>query len=280
MIKLVLSDVDGTIVPLGAGKVDGRTIDAIEDLQATGVRVGLATGRDVQELLNMFDGYDGALQTGILSNGQKLLVDGEIARLTLLDLDALERVARIVATYDETFMTLYPFETRPENPVYCINADPDHMARCEKRYSFTAIPIDHVPRVEAIGSTIACDLPQSVLDEIKERAAEACPELDFVQPSEHWCDIIPKGLNKGTALPELLRALDITADEVVVFGDAENDVSILSAVENSVVVADAMPAAKAAARWQIGPCADLAVAQALHEIARVAGTDELPAFMR
>ena len=280
MIKLVLSDVDGTIVPLGAGKVDPKTIDAIEHLRSTGVQVGLATGRDVQELLNMFDGYDGALQTGILSNGQKLMVDGEIARLTLLDLDALERVAQIVAGYDETFMTLYPFKTTHDNPVYCINADPDHMARCEKRYSFTAIPTDHVPRVDAIGSTIACDLPQSVLDEIKGRAAEACPELDFVQPSEHWCDIIPKGLNKGTALPELLRELDITADEVVVFGDADNDVSILSAVENSVVVADAMPAAKAAARWQIGPCADLSVAQALREIARVAGTDELPAFMR
>ena len=78
----------------------------------------------------------------------------------------------------------------------------------------------------------------------------------------------------------LMDELGITSDEVVMFGDADNDLAILQAVENSVVVAGATPAAKAAAKWHIGACEDEAVAEALEGIARAAREGGAPAFMR
>ena len=52
------------------------------------------------------------------------------------------------------------------------------------------------------------------------------------------------------------------------FGDANNDIEMLSAVPNSVAVASATADAKAAARWHIGPVEEDAVPHAIAAIAR------------
>ena len=56
-------------------------------------------------------------------------------------------------------------------------------------------------------------------------------------------------------------------DEVVVFGDADNDLPMFAAVENPVAVAGATPEAAEAARWHIGACEDDAVAAAIEALA-------------
>jgi hydroxymethylpyrimidine pyrophosphatase-like HAD family hydrolase len=78
----------------------------------------------------------------------------------------------------------------------------------------------------------------------------------------------------------LLDELGIAREEVVVFGDADNDLAILLGVENSVAVDNATSAVKEAAKWHIGPCDDDAVAQALEDIARAVRTGTTPDFMR
>lgn len=91
---------------------------------------------------------------------------------------------------------------------------------------------------------------------------------------------MPAGVNKGSSLGALLDELGISSDEVVFFGDAENDLQIMEKVENSVAVANATPAAAAAARWHIGSSADDSVAAALEDIACSAREGRLPSFMR
>lgn len=276
MIKLVLSDVDGTLIPLGEPHASRRTVEAIDALAGTDVRFGLATGRDVFELARLFAGSDSAYRTGILSNGKRIVVDGEVVRLTLIDNDALQRISEFLGEYDDTFATAYPAESDASNTVYCMGTKKEELVPWGERFSFTGVPVPRVPDVRVIGATIACAQDQSVLDEIKRRAAGLFPEFDFVQPAPHWCDIVPKGLNKGTALPWLLEELGVGRDEVMVMGDADNDVTILSAVEHAVVVANGTPAARAAARWHIGPCEEGAAAELLEALA--AGNGSLTAL--
>ena len=98
-----------------------------------------------------------------------------------------------------------------------------------------------------------------------------------MRPSANWTDVLPKGLNKGSALSLLLDELGISSDEVVVCGDADNDLAILSRVENSVAVANAMPAVKEATKWHIGSAEDDAMAGLLEHIA-AHGMDGLKEF--
>lgn len=279
MIKLVLSDVDGTLIPLGRGGASKRTMDAIRRVQDAGVRFGVSTGRDIVELNSLFDGDDVAFRTGILSNGKKLLVDGEVVRLSLIENEALSRLAEEVSTYPGTMVTAYPLKTDETNPIYCMGATQEELEEWAKTYAFVGTRVDHMPNVEIIGATIACSAGQEVLDRIETYVQTQCPEFDLGKPSERWWDILPKGLNKGTALSLLLDELDVSRDEVVVFGDADNDLAILLAVENAVAVENATPAVKAAAKWHIGPCDEDSVARALEDIAHAVRTGTTPAFM-
>ena len=280
MIKLVLCDVDGTLIPLGSHGATARTMQAISRVREAGVQFGLATGRDVVELMQLFDGNDLPFRTGILSNGKKVFVDREMVRLSLISNEGLERLAAKVTEYPGVMMTAYPFETDASNPIYCLGTTAEEMEGWAKIYSFNGILADEVPPIEIIGATIALPDDEEIMRSVERDARELCPEFDIAKPSVRWWDILPKGLNKGTALQMLMDELGITSDEVVMFGDADNDLAILQAVENSVVVEGATPAAKAAAKWQIGACEDEAVADALEDIARAARVGGIPEFMR
>ena len=54
MIKLVLSDMDNTIVPLGVGRVSDRMCAAVHACLDAGVRFAPATGRDPDGLERFF----------------------------------------------------------------------------------------------------------------------------------------------------------------------------------------------------------------------------------
>lgn len=59
--------------------------------------------------------------------------------------------------------------------------------------------------------------------------------------------IMPPGATKGTGLEKLLKLTGFSPRNLVSFGDAENDISLLRAGEIGVAVADAVPSLKAAA---------------------------------
>jgi Cof subfamily protein (haloacid dehalogenase superfamily) len=279
MIKLVLTDMDNTLLPFGCERVSPRALDAIRELRAAGVEFGPATGRDAQELLRFFGGSDSAFQTGILSNGKKVYLDGQLKHVSYIDNAALQRLADYVGGYEGCFVTAYPFKTDASNPAWCIGATAEEVAPYARDFRFAPTLADAVPEDKLIAATVACPLGQDVLEKIKARGMELCPEFDIVQPVARWCDVVPHGLNKGTALPLLLDSMGITPDEVLFFGDAENDLAIMRVVPNSVAVANATPAAAAAARYHIGRCDEDSVAAALEELACATREGRTPRFM-
>ena len=280
MIKLILADVDGTLIPLGKDRASERTMQAIRHVEEAGMRFGLATGRDTVELNRLFGYDDRAIRTGILSNGKRIMVDGHLAQLTLLDNGALQRAADVVTSYPDTFMTAYPLHTDGTNTIYCIGTTEQELEAWMETYAFSGILAPRVPEEDIIGATIATNAPEELLDKLRDSVLAACPEFDLAKPALRWWDLLPKGLNKGTALQLLLDKLGLGSDEVVFFGDADNDLALLLAVENSVAVSNATPAAQAAAKWHIGSCDDDAVAEALEELVRASKDGSTPAFMR
>ena len=77
-----------------------------------------------------------------------------------------------------------------------------------------------------------------------------------------------------------MERLGLSPDEVCCFGDAENDLGLLSHYSNSVAVANAVPVVKEVARWHVGPASEDSVAHALLDIAQAAREGRMPSFMR
>lgn len=280
MIKLVLSDMDNTLVPLGARHVSPRTIEAIHDVLDAGVRFGPATGRDYVELLRFFSMDESCFMTGIFSNGKRVRVDGNYARTTLLDRDVLVRIDEVLRPERGMFLVCFPADTNLLNPAYGVGVSSRELAIFEERTSFVGGVVDEVPDLDFIAATIACEGGPGRMELCRDLVSEAVPEVRIVSAIPEWFDVLPQGLSKAGGLEVLVDELGITVDEVAVFGDAENDLEILEKVPNSVAVANATEEVKRAACYEVGASADEGMADALFEIARATRAGEMPAFLR
>lgn len=280
MIKLVLSDMDNTLIPFGESRASERTVAAIHELMDAGVRFGPATGRDYYELLRFFRMDESCFQTGILSNGKRVRLDGSYVRTVLIPHDALVKIDEALRPEKGMFLVCYPEQTNLLNPAYGVGTTTEELAVFEARTRFTGVVVDEVPDEDFIAATIACPGPPERMDRCRQIVAEAAPEMRIVSPIPEWFDIMPQGVSKAAGLDPLLEALDITTDEVAVFGDAENDLEILRRVRHSVAVANATDEVLATANYRVGAAADEGVADALLEIARAARAGEMPAFLQ
>ncbi|OUP38741.1 HAD family hydrolase [Olsenella sp. An188] len=279
MIKLVLSDMDNTLVPFGARHASPRTMEAIHAVLDAGVRFGPDTGRDYVELMRFFRMDEECFMTGIFSNGKRVRADGDYVQTTLIDHDVLVRLDEVLRPEPGMFLVCYPAETNLFNPAYGVGVSSAELAVFEARTSFVGGTVDEVPDIDFVAATIACPGGPERMERCRAIVAEAVPEVRIVSPIPEWFDVLPAGTSKAAGLEVLLDALGVGLDEVAVFGDAENDLEIMRKVPHSVAVANATPEVSRAARHHVGASADEGVADALFEIARAARAGEMPAFL-
>lgn len=280
MIKLVLSDMDNTLLPFGQTLVSPRTVDAIHEVLDAGVLFGPATGRDTVEITRFFGGDEDCFMTGVFSNGKRIRARGSYVQTTLISHDALVRIAGALDAEKGMFVVCYPNETDITNPAFCVRATKEEIAPFERRSAFVGTVVDEVPDVPFIAATIACPGGPERMDRCRSVVAEAAPDVDIVSPVPSWFDILPAGVSKGAGLDVLLDSLGLGVDEVAVFGDAENDLEIMRKVPYAVAVANATDEVKRVARYRVGASADEGMADALLEVARATRAGELPAFLR
>ena len=283
MIKLVLSDMDNTLIPFGRERVSQRTIDAIHACQEQGVDFAPTTGRDRAELASFFGGDRSCYNTAVCVNGQKVYYLRSLVFERSIDDEPLRRAERLVASRPGCAFITY----RADGLGDWAGITREEMGSMYDR-AFISGGMRHesLPVYPVAKAGIICMGSEEELLALQAELVEAFPELDFPHTAAHWMDVTIKGWTKVEGIKELVRTLRLTPDEVCAFGDADNDLTMLSYVPNSCAVSNANDNVKAVARWHVGASADDGVAIALEQIAEAArlcnerGTEDvLPAFM-
>ena len=267
MIKLVLTDLDDTLIPAGARGASQRALDAIDGLLEEAIRFGPVTGRVPQSMGWMLGADERRCATGAFSNGQVLYLDGEVVHVEYLDADVLDRLRYYldIKTYD-CALTLHEVEGEPH--AVLVTSDPARIGSLRSGTDSYDGVVARVPDRTWVKSNIVCGCDRRAMESLRDRLVREFPELDFVFPSAWapYIDLLPKGYNKGSAVRILADKLSIGLDEVATFGDSENDLSMIAGFPNSVAVANATEAVKQAAAYQIGPVSDDSVARVLEHI--------------
>ncbi|MEG0766927.1 MAG: HAD-IIB family hydrolase, partial [Clostridia bacterium] len=78
---------------------------------------------------------------------------------------------------------------------------------------------------------------------------EAFPTVDVVSSGDSNIEIMPTGVSKGSALEALAVRMGIEREEIMAFGDHENDHAMLSFAGQSVAMGNALPAIKEICRY-------------------------------
>ncbi|MBR3895168.1 MAG: Cof-type HAD-IIB family hydrolase [Clostridia bacterium] len=79
------------------------------------------------------------------------------------------------------------------------------------------------------------------------KAHPTAKNFDFVSAEKTLYEILPKGVNKGNLLAPMVNLLGMELEKTIAVGDYDNDVQMLRAAKLGIAVANASPAAKAAA---------------------------------
>lgn len=265
-IRLILTDIDGTILPYGQAEVDGGTRRAFREALGVGIHVGPCSGRGREWMAPLFVSDAPCYATAIATNGLQVWLDGRCVHQVTFERAALEHVLSVVGEVPGAGLLCF-VQGRPH--LACGRRE--DLAVAFPRYADPAVLVDDGPGIpgEPVGK--ANVFLAGSLDETKAlvaRLSREVPELDFDVPQPGFANVMPAGYNKGSAIDVLCGELGCSLDEVVVFGDAGNDLTMLTHVPNSVAVANATPEAAAAARWHVGSCEEHAVGDAISALAR------------
>lgn len=255
MIKLIASDVDGTLVGDGEGKLNKKIVDAIRAIHDKGIHFVVASGRQWVSIENVFEEVkdkifyisDNGAYIGI--NGRSLFVnkmDDENARNLILDIRKNKDLVAIAA--DESS---YYIEEKNDFLMNWIRGG--YRGRIEFVEDLTKV--QNIIKISAYS--------ESIYGKADDIIAKYSDKLLVNYAGEMWLDCTAKGVSKGNALKKLQEAFEITENETMVFGDQANDVEMFNAAYYSFAVKNAAPIAKEAARFMADSNKNLGVLKIL-----------------
>ncbi|WP_273395119.1 HAD family hydrolase [Thermophilibacter mediterraneus] len=261
-VRLILTDIDGTILPRGRREVSARTVAAFHAAIDAGIWVGPASGRGYAWIPEFFGGDAACCATALATNGMQVYLGGEKVMEQTLAPAGLEHLRTIVAATPGAGLVCFDDAT----PLL-VEGELDVLAAHFPAYAERCRVTRELPDFPVVKANVFTGAGEAAATELVSRLNAEVPEFDVDRAMPTYSNIMPRGWNKGAAVRWMAERLGVALEDVVVFGDADNDLSMFSAAGHSVAVAGATPEAAAAARWHVGACEDDAVAAAIEVLA-------------
>jgi Cof subfamily protein (haloacid dehalogenase superfamily) len=236
-IKAVFFDVDGTLLSHVTKKVPASTRSSLKALREKGIKIFISTGRHLTEMEKLplndleFDGY-------ITLNGQ------------------------LIFDHDKHMLFAAPFNQKISNSLVGMFSDKKvPILLVEEKHIYINIVNDLVRQVQAnisseIPEVLAYDdqpIYQACLylaPEEEEAFSECLPEgTKMVRWNGGGADIISAEGGKITGMKRLMAQLNLSQNEIMAFGDAENDIEMLQYAGIGVAMGNAVESVKETADY-------------------------------
>ena len=262
MIKLIATDMDGTLFTSNQ-EITPYNLAAIRQAQKSGVRFMIATGRNIETIRPTLEKYE--LSCGlILMNGAEVRdEEGNIISTTNIDHSILPRLSKAL-------------EDRGYIPEYMTNRFSQVCGSKEKTdlsMGYRMLSLDRNHEISSIEEAIELgrnslfkrtternDTLEDFLSknlEIRkvivfhpdtdknrrnrEELAKEFPELSILSSYPENIEINSIDAQKGFGLEKAIRKMGITKEEVAVFGDGYNDISLFQLFPNSYATKNGEP---------------------------------------
>lgn len=235
MKKAVFLDVDGTLLPEGNGKVLESTKEAIRLLQAQDIGVALCTGRHPTEIvtLGLLDvPYDGF----VLLNGQ-----------LVLDKDMKKFYSHPITGQDKN--EIIELFTKKEVPVVIVEEERLYLNFVNEYVVQTQADVNS--GVHAVGEYHGTDILMSTVYTDKNMRFS---NLRTGRWHKWAIDVYPPTGGKANGIKEFIKKYGVAQKDVIVFGDAQNDIEMIKFAGIGVAMGNAYPETKQAADMVTDDC--------------------------
>ena len=256
-IKAILLDIDGTLTN-DQKVITPRTREALLKCQEKGVVLVLASGRTANGLSTYAADLDLAHHGGVLAcyNGAKSLncETGQVYFEQSMTVEQGKRVLEHMKKFNvapvidhgeymyvnDCFFTI----ERDGKPWYIIEYEghSNNYKLCEKR-DLAAYADWRINKILNAGQ------PEYLQQVAEEMAAPFEGELSAMFTAPWYFEFTPLGVDKVRALKDTFEVLGINQDEVMSFGDAQNDLTMIKWAKVGVAMGNAVDEVKAEADY-------------------------------
>jgi Cof subfamily protein (haloacid dehalogenase superfamily) len=234
MIKLIVSDLDGTLIH-NHTTIKDEDVEALKRAADLGIGIAVASGRMYPEIGAIMERIGLTGTHAISQNGAYVHMAG--GQLVAKHAFAPELLLKLVAAAVPSNFTM--MFSAPDH--YIAERTTDHIEQLRGRLF---APLEIVPDVkERLGLDIVCGKVSlfGEVDELKiykHRLTEEFGSVIDAYISDIDCmDIMPSGVSKGTGLHALLGGLSVTPEEAICIGDSFNDISLFAEIPASFAMA-------------------------------------------
>jgi len=263
MIKLIATDVDGTLVRDSAPEVYPELIETIKRLREQDVIVCIASGRQYTSMEKMFREIKDDL-IFIADNGAHIKCRGKDLHVANMNEEYLPELMGDLRKYKEEGC-----EVICEAPglTYIESHNEDFISFIGEQYRCDYKIVDDVlaegnniikasifrrPSIRKIGE-------EDLIPKWSER-------LKATMAGEDWVDFMDKSVDKGRSLQFIQEFFGIKKEETMVFGDNNNDIGMLERAAESYAVETAPDVVKSHANHICPSWKEKGVYQVLKEL--------------
>ena len=238
MTKIIASDLDGTLLLHGAQALNPEIFDIILKLKEKGIQFISASGRQIASQRNLFAPIADEISY-IAENGAVCFHQGKMIASFEMERDLVFRILDCIDQFDDCKAVVSGIQA-----CYVKSGDDDFFHHVAHVLGNTTVTVDDFRKItEPILKIAFWDLSREYAhaDYFKNKFNQ---DVKVITSGSDWVDFMPYGTNKGTALRIMLEKLGISPQEMIAFGDQENDVEMLSLAGKSYAMEGAVPAAK------------------------------------
>lgn len=258
MVKLISVDMDGTF--LNDDKEMSPEFDKVfKALKKKNVKFCAASGRQLASLKTVFDKYKDQMLF-VAENGAVMEIDGqpivnatltrEISDKFLARLKELDDMRILYCTSDYSYIDRTDDESMENARIY--------LPKFEI--------VKDVAHIEELPVKISVHSKNGYYNDFKLLVEEFSDEASICTSGFDWLDIVPKGINKGTAIAKMQAMLGISPKETMAFGDQMNDFEMINQAYHSYAMDNAIDKIKQIARYTAPSNNEFGVVSTLKEV--------------
>ncbi len=241
-VKLVVSDMDGTLLN-SKGEVSQQFFTLFKELKKRNIHFCAASGRQHNSIVDKLSTIKNEIYV-IAENGGVAKKGDEVFLSNFLKPEKVLKLIPILR------------EIKGANMVLCCNnaafieSKDDRFIRLFQEYyhSFKVVEnLMEVPKTTPVFKIAIYHFNSSeefIYPVIKHLNNEVLLKVS----GQNWLDISDKKANKGNALREVQKILNVTKEETMVFGDYHNDIEMMQEADFSFAMKNAHPDIKKLAR--------------------------------
>lgn len=247
MIKLVVSDVDGTMVTTDK-VLTPATVDAAHRLRQAGVHLALVSSRPPRGMafLTMDLGLSGPL--GGFNGGTILGPDGAVIEERFVPEEAV-RTSLALFKQRGVFPWLFA-----DNQWIIDDPEGDYVwkERMTVRFEPTVVQ-DFTPYLARCGKIVGASKQFDMLGDCEhELQGQLGSSANAHRSQQYYLDVTNPSADKGTAVHAIAKFYGVGIDEICVLGDQNNDVPMFKVVPHSVAMGNAPAEVAAQAKFHTG----------------------------